>query len=160
MHVFINILLISFRRFLYSTTREMYLFVPLSLYGTGETVHTSQLTAQLSRYYILVKAMHRECFQASSKLEIWPRLISTWRQNGALLRDRFRLRDSKARLSAIKSSRLADRRSSRPAFPFSLSTVRVGKARIILALCEEDACWGYFALVRPSEPAVVLRRSV
>lgn len=99
--------------------------------------------------------MHRERFQTSSKLEIWPRLISTRRQNGALLRDRFRLRDSKARLSAIKSSRPAERRFSRLAFPFSSSTVRAGKTGgIILALCEEDACWGYFMPVHPRESTV------
>lgn len=94
----------------YFTTKNVlvcFLFLPLSLYGEKPLVRRSQ--RQLSRYYIFVKAMHCECFQANPKLEIWSRLISSWRQNGALLRDRFRLRDSKARLSTIKSSRPTDR---------------------------------------------------
>lgn len=108
--------------------------LPLGRANTEEIARTSQLTAVASHYYILVKAMHRERFQATSKLKIWPRLISARRQNGALLRDRFRLCDSKARLSAIKSSRPAPTEGSQSArFPIQL--VRAGRVGIILALC-------------------------
>lgn len=107
MRVFVSILSNLFANFfrLYSTRKNVLAcFLPLpsfSLYGTGETAYTSQLTAVES---LLHARQGNAPWVLSGEFQVgdlWPRLISTWRQNRALLRDRFRLRDSKARLSAI-----------------------------------------------------------
>lgn len=125
----------------------------------GETaLRTLQLTA-VERYYILVKAMHRERFQASSKLEIWPRLISTRETKRGIITRSF----PAARLEGPpKCDQVFPTRPKILVGSLSHSASfaeRTGKAGIILALCEQDACREYLVPVRPPR-AVTLRQSV
>lgn len=105
MHVLVSTLSVSF----YLLSREMCLFASSSFLFLFTELGENRSYVAVNGSRVVITYSSRQCtvsaFKANSKLEIWPRLISTWRQNGALLRDRFRLCDSKARLSAIKSSR-------------------------------------------------------
>lgn len=146
----------------YFTTKNVlvcFLFLPLSLYGVRKTARTSQLTAVESLLHIR---------QGNA---LW--VLSGKFQVGDLAEADKQLETKRGIITrSFPAARLEDPPKCDQVFPTrrpnsvgllshsAYPPIRAGKARIILALYEEDACWGYFAPVCPHKPAVVLRRSV
>jgi len=87
----------------------------------------------VSHYYILVKAMHRERFQATSKLKIWTRLISAETKRVIITRSFPAVwLEGPPKCDQVFPTR-ADQGSQSARFAIQL--VHAGRVGIILALC-------------------------